>query len=1048
MNAYDKRPMQSATPFLLYLKSILIFAALYYVTGRLALLLAIPPGYAAAVWPASGIALAGILMSGYRLWPGIFLGSFFVNIGTSLDATSAFSIAKSLALTSSIGMGAAVQAMTGAFLVRRFVGFPNPLDQEQDVLKFMALAGPLSCLVSATVGVTSLFLAGAISPAENLFTWCTWWVGDTLGVLIAAPLALIWAGEPREVWRQRRISVAVPLCLMLSAAIVGFVYASAWEQDRVKGDLERRAGELADAIKEKLDDHLDVLHAVEAFYASSSGVNRRDFRSFVQHAFLRYPGLQALSWDLRIAGAKRVEYEEAARREGYPEFQITEQNTQGQLIPAGERREYVAVYYIEPYKGNESALGFDIASDPIRLEALTRARDTGQPTATARIRLVQETGQEFGFRVFVPIYSRELPHDTVEQRRKNLQGFATAVFRAADIVETSVKDLHTEGIDLRFSDETAPVGKRLLYRRPTPEDSQQLKGDEKEKISVGLHWVTSFENAGRKWAMTFSPTPAYLLAQRSWQPWGVLAGALLSALLGAFLLVVTGRTAKIEVQVAQRTAELSQSNANLEREIIIRRQTEEKFRGLLESAQESEERFRIVARATNDVVWDWDLLTNKVWVSDGVRTLFGYGAEEIQDVTWWYENIHPDERERIVDGIHALIDSGKQFWSDEYRFKRADGSLAHVLDRGYMIRDSDRKAVRMIGAMMDMTERKRAEEQLAESEARLRTIVASEPECVKLLDRDGRVIEMNPAGLAMLEADSAAQVIGQSVYPVIIEEYRQQFKELNESVFQGKSGVLEVEIAGLKGTRRWLETHAAPVRDNKGKITGALSVTRDISERKRLEREISQIREEERRRLGQDLHDDLGQSLAGIALLTKGLEQRLSVKSLPEAADAIQITELVNQAVARTRSFVRGLLPVDPIAHGLTSALEELASRTEAMFSVSCKLECLHPVEVHDNSVATHLFRIAQEAVANAVKHGEARQVLISLSELDGRTVLMVSDDGVGFPEVMQEHKGMGLHIMKHRAEMIGGFFSIRCGEAGGTVLTCSFQNQQTRSDL
>lgn len=113
------------------------------------------------------------------------------------------------------------------------------------------------------------------------------------------------------------------------------------------------------------------------------------------------------------------------------------------------------------------------------------------------------------------------------------------------------------------------------------------------------------------------------------------------------------------------------------------------------------------------------------------------------------------------------------------------------------------------------------------------------------------------------------------------------------------------------------------------------------------------------------------------------------------------------------------------------------------MFSVSCKLECRDPVEVHDNSVATHLFRIAQEAVANAVKHGQARQVLISLSQLDGRTVLMVRDDGVGFPEVMQEHKGMGLHIMKHRAEMIGGFFSIRCGEAGGTVLTCSFQNQE-----
>jgi PAS domain S-box-containing protein len=804
-------------------------------------------------------------------------------------------------------MGAAVQAMTGAFLVRRFVGFPNPLDEERDVLKFMALAGPLSCLVSATIGVTSLLLAGAVSLSEYVFNWCTWWVGDTVGVLIAAPLALIWAGEPREIWRQRRISVALPLCFMLTAAIVIFVHVRTWEQDRIKSGFERRADELADAIKEKLDDHLDVLHAVEAFYASSSEVHRRDFQSFVRHAFVRYPGLQALSWDLRIPGAKRVDSEEAARRDGYPDFQITEQNAQGQLVRAAERPEYVAVYYIEPYKGNESALGFDIASDPIRLEALTRARDTGQPTATARIRLVQETGQEFGFRVFLPIYGKGLPYNTPEERRKSLQGFATAVFRVADIVEGSVKDLHKEGIELRFSDETAPVGKRLLYRRPAPAYSQQLKGDQEEHISAGLRWVTSFEDAGRKWAMTFSLTRAYLLAQRSWQTWGVLAAALLvSALLGAFLLVVTGRAAKVEVQVAQRTAELSQSNANLEREIVIRRL---------------------------------------------------------------------------------------------------------------------------------------AEERLAESEARLRTIVASEPEWVKLLDQDGRVLEINPAGLAMLEADSAAQVLGQSVYSVVTEEYRRQFKELNESVFQGNSGSLEFEIIGLKGTRRWLETHAVPVRDSKGNITGALSVTRDISERKRLEKEISEIREGERRRLGQDLHDDLGQNLAGIALLTKGLEQRLSAKSSPETADAAQITELVNQAVARTRSIVRGLLPVDPIAHGLTSALEELASRTEAMFNIACKLECRQPVEVDDNSVATHLFRIAQEAVANAVKHGQARQVLISLSQLDGRTVLMVSDDGVGFPEAMREHKGMGLHIMKHRAEVIGGSLDIRRLQDGGTVLTCSFQN-------
>ncbi len=123
--------------------------------------------------------------------------------------------------------------------------------------------------------------------------------------------------------------------------------------------------------------------------------------------------------------------------------------------------------------------------------------------------------------------------------------------------------------------------------------------------------------------------------------------------------------------------------------------------------QSAEERFRLMAQATNDAVWDWNLVTNGVWWNEGVRSLFGYTEEEIgPEATWWYEHIHPEEKERVVEGIHRLIESDGRFWSDEYRFARADGSYAHVYDRGYVICDEERKPVRMIGAMMDITERK------------------------------------------------------------------------------------------------------------------------------------------------------------------------------------------------------------------------------------------------------------------------------------------------------------------------------------------------------
>ena len=183
-------------------------AALYYIAGRLALLLAIPPGYATAVWPAAGIALAAVLVCGYRVWPGILLGSFFVNVWTSVDTSNAATILKSLSLATGIGGGAALQAVVGGSLVRRFVGFPHPLDSERAVLKFLGLGGPVSCLVNATVSVTSLLLGGVIPKGNYLFSWWTWWVGDMIGVMIFAPLALIWIAEPRAVWRRRGVAVS------------------------------------------------------------------------------------------------------------------------------------------------------------------------------------------------------------------------------------------------------------------------------------------------------------------------------------------------------------------------------------------------------------------------------------------------------------------------------------------------------------------------------------------------------------------------------------------------------------------------------------------------------------------------------------------------------------------------------------------------------------------------------------------------------------------------------------------------------------------------
>lgn len=310
----------AASPLLL----ILVTAIAYGVTGRLGLLLAIPPGYATAIWPPSGIALAALLVGGVRVWPGVVLGSVLVNIWTAFDTSSAGAMLLSVARALGIGGGAAVQAVVGALLVQRYVGFPHPLDREKAVGLFLLLGGPVSCLISATIGITTLFLSDMIPWAMVFVSWWTWWVGDTIGVLIVTPLVCIWTAEPRRVWRQRRLSMAVPLGVVFGLAVVFFVYASARERYRIQFAFERQASTLAQGFRDSLDNYLDVLHAVERLYASAPEVSRQQFRTFVQWAFARHPGLQALSWDVRVPDADRAAYEEAARREGYGGFQITD----------------------------------------------------------------------------------------------------------------------------------------------------------------------------------------------------------------------------------------------------------------------------------------------------------------------------------------------------------------------------------------------------------------------------------------------------------------------------------------------------------------------------------------------------------------------------------------------------------------------------------------------------------------------------------------------------------------------------------------------------
>ena len=234
------------------------------------------------------------------------------------------------------------------------------------------------------------------------------------------------------------------------------------------------------------------------------------------------------------------------------------------------------------------------------------------------------------------------------------------------------------------------------------------------------------------------------------------------------------------------------------------------------------------------------------------------------------------------------------------------------------------------------------------------------------------------------------------------------------------------------------------VETRTGELTQAnKQLLQEIEIRKRLEKEILNISERERRKIGQELHDSLGQQLTGVAFMTKVLEQKLAKKSLDEAVDVTKIATLVNQATEQARGLARGLDPVDLDTGTLMSALQELATSTETLFGIHCTFKCDKRVRIDNPEVAVHLYRITQEAITNAIKHGKAKNIRIDLACDRDKSVLTVRNDGIDFPKEFEARgTGMGLQIMDHRVDIIDGSLDIRKGPKGGTIMTCTFPSK------
>jgi PAS domain S-box-containing protein len=334
---------------------------------------------------------------------------------------------------------------------------------------------------------------------------------------------------------------------------------------------------------------------------------------------------------------------------------------------------------------------------------------------------------------------------------------------------------------------------------------------------------------------------------------------------------------------------------------------------------------------------------------------------------------------------------------------------------------------------------------LAASEQRSQAILETAVNAIIIMGEDCLIETVNSA-TERIFGYSRDELIGKNIKMLMPHPYRDQHDGYVQAYRD--TGVRKIigvgrEAVGQRkdGTIFPLDLSVGEARlpDGKRIFTG---IIRDLSDRKKLEEQILHISEEEQHRIGQDIHDDLCQQLAAIGCLAKVAHRQLSRAGVSEASSLEEIVRLVTQANARAREMSRGLMPVVLDAAGLMAALGELAQGTERIFRVSCPFRCERPVSVPDNKVATQLFRIAQEAVANAIKHSCADRIEISLGQDTEHLTLTIRDNGTGIPDnISGKSTGMGLLTMSHRARMVGGHLDVFPDDFGGTVVRCSIPN-------
>jgi PAS domain S-box-containing protein len=634
--------------------------------------------------------------------------------------------------------------------------------------------------------------------------------------------------------RRRFLLTGSALILSLALSLTIFVALRRLEDQNTQAAFHSAASGRLDALEINIRQTLDTIAALGGFFDASHEVERDEFARFTARLLEHQPTIQALAWIPQVPRNLRLAFEMAAQANGLPSFQFTDQSPQGEMGRAGQRPEYFPIFFVEPLKPSARALGFDLASDPARGEALRNARDSGRTTATDRVALVHGDGNQYGFLVFRPCYRGGIDPPDTAARRAALTGFVLGVFRMKDVMESkSSLSAAAAGLGLAVFDRDAPIGQKLLYPKNANFASM---GDVPDRGNLETRAI---QLAGRTWDVAAYPLPDAFVPAR-WSSWSILVAELIGVACSVtYFYLMLNRRQAIERTVAERTEEFHAAMKNLELVKKTAQKAETHYRKLLEVSADA------ILLGRNDVI---------TMANEAARRLFHAGSAEELVGRKFTDLVAPGSIAAAEAISLSLISTELQVPQQEIQVCCGDTLVdVEITAASYL----DEEGANVQSVIRDITQRKQAEQALRLSEARLRGITDSAHDAILMIDPKGCVSFWNPAAEAILGYKNQ-EAMGKDMHQLLMPDRYLDAQRAAYPEFQrtGRGNAIgkTVELAALRKGGREIAIDLSLSALFLNGEWHAIGIMRDITERKRAEQALRDS-EEKFRQLAENIRE-------------------------------------------------------------------------------------------------------------------------------------------------------------------------------------------------